>query len=104
MAIFDVLHKIWYLVPNHFSQELSTNLDPQLSKVLNIMILRKSVSFLNDSRRVRGKKIQFQESISNFLSIFLLIITGMLLFLILAEPSANSKSIIEIIVKLPAID
>jgi hypothetical protein len=28
----------------------------------------------------------------------------MLLFLILAEPSANSKSIIQVIVKLPAID
>jgi hypothetical protein len=39
MAIFDVFHKIWYLVPNDFSQELGTNLYSQLPKVLSIMIL-----------------------------------------------------------------
>ena len=103
MAILDIFDKIRDLVPNDFGQELGTNLDTQLPKILNVMILRKSMSFLNYSGGIGGKQVQFQKSISNFLRVFLLIFTMMLLFLILAEPSANPETIIKVILELPAI-
>lgn len=53
MIVLDVFHIFWYFISNHFCQKLVIYLNSQLSQVLNIVIFRKGMSFLNDLSGVR---------------------------------------------------